>query len=338
MRCMDNRKYNLSGQDRDRSLDILRGVAILIVVLGHSIQVSLLEGENSFIWSSIIRNFQMPLLFCISGYSAGFSYPCSNTKEFITKKIKRLLIPYLAWEILYYILLCFIPGSNKNFGMTEFFKELFTSDFWFLRVLFIYYLFFWGYNLLFNRLRIKSDRIKLLFLASGSMIILLIMRVDLISRNLSVWHYGYFWLGLLVFYVRKADKLQLTKMMKGALAIGCVGILCLSFILDIPTTVLTLSLIVGISCFVFLSMDLVPIKVKEYLEYIGKNTLPIYGIHGCLLSAPFSVMGVYHMSRSVLPLYMNALSVMVLWMIACDLLIRLMLKYKITRELFLGIE
>ena len=28
MRCMDNRKYNLSGQDRDRSLDILRGVAI----------------------------------------------------------------------------------------------------------------------------------------------------------------------------------------------------------------------------------------------------------------------------------------------------------------------
>lgn len=72
---MNNRaRHNLAEQSRDITLDILRGIAIFIVVLGHSIQASLLSDESSFVWSKLILNFQMPLLFCISGYTAGFSY------------------------------------------------------------------------------------------------------------------------------------------------------------------------------------------------------------------------------------------------------------------------
>ena len=118
-------------QNRDITLDILRGVAILIVVFGHSIQASLLSNESSFVWSKVILNFQMPLLFCISGYSAGFSCPCRDTKNFIVKKIKRLLIPYIAWEIVHYILVCILPGNYRVFGLTRFLKEFFVSDFWF---------------------------------------------------------------------------------------------------------------------------------------------------------------------------------------------------------------
>ncbi|RHP72795.1 hypothetical protein DXA48_11415, partial [Ruminococcus sp. OF02-6] len=73
-------------QSRDIMLDILREIAILIVVLGHSIQASLLSDENSFVWSKMILNFQMPLLFCISGYTAGFSYPSRETTNYIVKK------------------------------------------------------------------------------------------------------------------------------------------------------------------------------------------------------------------------------------------------------------
>ena len=91
---MKERKYNFDRQTgRNNTLDLLRGLAILIVVIGHAIQVNLSEGRNCFIWSNLILSFQMPLMFFISGYATGFSFPSSNPKRFIKKKVVRLLIP-----------------------------------------------------------------------------------------------------------------------------------------------------------------------------------------------------------------------------------------------------
>ena len=146
-------------QSREIALDILRGIAILIVVLGHAIQASLLEGESSFIWSELILNFQMPLLFCISGYSAGFSFSSNDTKKFIVKKIKRLLIPYVVWESVHYLVVCIVPSDYKVFGGISFIKEFFISDFWFLRVLFIYYVVLWIYNILFDLFHIRNKMV-----------------------------------------------------------------------------------------------------------------------------------------------------------------------------------
>lgn len=101
----------ISKQSRNVSLDILRGIAILIVVLGHAIQINLQDGENALIWSRVILSFQMPLLFLISGYTAGYSFPAKDTKVFLMKKIHRLLIPYLSWEVLHYLIACAIPGD-----------------------------------------------------------------------------------------------------------------------------------------------------------------------------------------------------------------------------------
>jgi fucose 4-O-acetylase-like acetyltransferase len=62
------------------------------VVIGHAIQANLLEGETSFVWSNLIFAFQMPLLFFISGYAAGFSFPSYDSMKFIKKKAGRLFV------------------------------------------------------------------------------------------------------------------------------------------------------------------------------------------------------------------------------------------------------
>mgnify|MGYP004470967989 CR=1 FL=1 len=181
------------------TLDVLRGVAILIVVVGHAIQVSLLEGESSFLWSKVILNFQMPLIFCISGYTAGCSFPNSNTRTFIIKKIKRLLVPYIAWESFHYLIVCMLPLDYRMLGVGEFIKEFFISDFWFLRILFIYYVILWGYNIIFNCCHIQAETIQWIFLFLGSIVIWLLARGKLNSGNLSVWYYIWFLIGLLFF-------------------------------------------------------------------------------------------------------------------------------------------
>lgn len=66
-------------------LDILRGIGIISVVIGHAIQVNLMDGDKCLIWSLILA-YEMPLLFMLSGYSAGYSYPIDNLSQFIKKK------------------------------------------------------------------------------------------------------------------------------------------------------------------------------------------------------------------------------------------------------------
>jgi fucose 4-O-acetylase-like acetyltransferase len=69
--------------------DIAKGIGIICVILGHL-------GFGSRIFST----FHMPLFFLISGYF----YKYSKNKDFISKKAKQLLIPYLFTGICIIIL------------------------------------------------------------------------------------------------------------------------------------------------------------------------------------------------------------------------------------------
>jgi len=81
-----------------KEIDIIKGIAILLVILGHSFcsfpfdlgkqcPKELIE---------IVRSFQMPLFFMASGFL--FSWRGSFL-DFAKNKVKRLLIPYLAFGI-----------------------------------------------------------------------------------------------------------------------------------------------------------------------------------------------------------------------------------------------
>lgn len=51
--------------------------------------------------------------------------------------------------------------------------------------------------------------------------------------------------------------------------------------LDAPSKILTVLIVVKVVIIVSLGVDLIPVKVRQYLVPISKNTLPIYGIHWC---------------------------------------------------------
>lgn len=286
-------------QSREIALDVLRGIAILIVVLGHAIQSSLLEGESSFIWSRLILNFQMPLLFCISGYSAGFSFPSDDTKKFIVKKIKRLLIPYVAWESLHYLVVCIVTSDYNMFEGISFIKEFFISDFWFLRVLFIYYVVLWIYNILFSLVHIKNKMVQSLLLLSGCAIVWLLTKIKLINGSLSVWYYVWFIIGLL-FFIYKS---YINSLIHNTKKVNCVGSIFITLLVifaivkNVSTRIITVLLVAQISMVVYASVGVMPEKIRTYLIHVGKNTLPVYGIHWCLLFSPVFRVNGYQMYK-----------------------------------------
>lgn len=94
---------------RNIFIDTVRGIAIFLVVVGHSLQYGegikyLSQGyfyDNIFF--KIIYSFHMPLFMLISGYLFYFTINNHSISELIIAKIKRLLIPIFAWNITYYL-------------------------------------------------------------------------------------------------------------------------------------------------------------------------------------------------------------------------------------------
>lgn len=83
-----------------REIDILRGIAIIVVFLGHAVIVYPINLEN-VAWCrglvAFISTVHMPLFFVV----AGFCFHQKNTYgDMVQKKIQRLLIPYTAFNLM----------------------------------------------------------------------------------------------------------------------------------------------------------------------------------------------------------------------------------------------
>lgn len=95
-------------------IDQLKGIAILLVVLGHVIGYN--NCENSFLWR-FIYSFHMPLFMFISGYVAQITFRIENfgwneVSSFMIKKFRTLLLPMITWGIV--IPFFFLRSTAEN--------------------------------------------------------------------------------------------------------------------------------------------------------------------------------------------------------------------------------
>lgn len=89
--------------ERINAIDILRGFGIILMIMGH-IGIGIESMESSF--SKFYHAFHMPLFYTISGY---FFHRSFNDNNFVYKKARSLLIPYLIFGLLfnsYYFITC----------------------------------------------------------------------------------------------------------------------------------------------------------------------------------------------------------------------------------------
>ena len=128
---------------RIREVDILRGVGIILVIIGHSFIVHPINLNAipwcGFVHSRLISSFHMELLFLV----AGTVYHCSNYRSFINKKIHRIVVPYMVFGLIALILHSLEIGAvNKHYSFGDGIMKLFFygGSYWFLYVLFIFFL------------------------------------------------------------------------------------------------------------------------------------------------------------------------------------------------------
>ena len=73
---------------RNQFVDIMRGIAMLLVVLGHTMTGSTINSQSSFLFN-VIWTLQMPLFILISGYVTRYSKELENKSELIFYLKKR---------------------------------------------------------------------------------------------------------------------------------------------------------------------------------------------------------------------------------------------------------
>lgn len=171
-------------KERDLLPDIIRGFAIIMVVLGHCIQ----EGNGADFSTGMlyfndkfyhfIYSFHMPLFALIAGY---YAYPglsrCTNIREQFKLLIRRILtygIPIIVWTLFEYIRECII---NIRLGYITFNFVTFMSglpkriitNHWFLWAMIICFVVVWIMHVFFrdNIILYGIGYIALFFIPDG---------------------------------------------------------------------------------------------------------------------------------------------------------------------------
>lgn len=82
-------------QTRNTTISIAKGIAIILMVVGHTEVQGLLTG--------FIYLFHMPLFFITAGYFFSRKY-VDNPWDFCVKRVKGLYVPFVKWSIFFLIL------------------------------------------------------------------------------------------------------------------------------------------------------------------------------------------------------------------------------------------
>lgn len=175
-------------------LDVLKGFTILLVVLGHSLQTFVANGQfdNNLLFR-VIYSFHMPLFMFLAGAAAAYSSRPMNWK-FIERKLYMLVVPFIAWYLLGY----YLDGTYHAIIFKTYIHHVIDSPdygLWFLWVLFLNFVALAFIKKIGRWFKLYSYLIVWLAIYS--------IPTGKYGVGLVKWHLPFFLLGYLIFIYRK---------------------------------------------------------------------------------------------------------------------------------------
>jgi len=277
---------------RLKFLDIAKGLAIIMVVVGHFFPSS--SPHWYVLMRQVIYSFHMPLFLFISGFVYMYTWKEQSYGSFLFSKVKRIVIPYFVVSLLF-IFIKFIPQffgiyvknpvTLMSFVRIFYYPEAAVS-FWYLWAL-------WWFYMITPLMKSRWVRVVALVAAVAvSYIPLEVTGVFALDKVKEM--YGYFMLGVVAADWR--EMLAPLKYMRSWVIYALWGLLVYVWLLhDIHMGFLLA--VSGTSVVLRLAADMVPIIEKgrcRWLESVSASSYMIYLLHPVFLAA---VMAVLHEVR-----------------------------------------
>ena len=287
-------------KQRLHHFDVIKGIAIILVVMGHVMYFGIHNIDKAFILK-FLDKLHMPLFFFISGY---FSYKISNNKIIfpnIYSRFKQLIIPFLCVSTLW---IYYFPHSGikspLNASWEGLYSDVWKNGYWFTLTLFELILIYCTIVPLFNRIRNVAFQIAIVavlyaiigvFTTIGGASINASIGLPLIYQFLPIFFTG-------IFARKCTDKFN--AVVTNNIAITT-SILLGGFLLyyacyfwefpQIPYSIVEFATSLAHIAMVIVAFSVIkpwsekefttesPSKIIKLLQYIGKESLAIYLLH-----------------------------------------------------------
>ena len=268
--------------------DQMKGIAILLVVIGHVVQFSYGIQDSSVV--SMLAIFHMPLFFYVSGY---FSYKpqtsWSDCMKRLGRRARTLLVPYFVFGAIG----CLLAGG----GFTEWMKHPMEVN-WFLYVLFIISAFFLLYEQLTKRVKSVYAEVALWLLPYVGLIAIKMYGMEALGGgnnylcvNQLVTYYRYFLIGYMCRKYVKFNNLLFHNDL--VYALGFVAYFAQWWLFDHHNMLLIFA--GGLGAIIVIQRILMNSnensKLSRDFTRLGALSLSIYVIHGFLIPDVASQLG-----------------------------------------------
>lgn len=280
---------------RNRSIDAVKGLAILLVMLGHVFVHNHMEDPYLY---DLIKAVQMPLFMIVSGYLCGQGRKIEDLKtygEILKKRGISYLVPFFSWLTLMHL--------EDLFAAYR--RVFFELDFglWFLAVLFILTVMVYTAQLLCAPFRKKSAfwTEVVFWIIYGAECLVLVVQIlkgnTFLSPYLTILYVPFYMLGYLagnygkVYFSREqksSERISFCdhRLLRGGILLAGAVFLYLIIAKDLNSMESRLDTLIQmiasfLGCFVLIYgiFSLKDGKIKRVLAWLGGYTLEIYVIH-----------------------------------------------------------
>ncbi|MDE5696728.1 MAG: acyltransferase family protein [Lachnospiraceae bacterium] len=292
----------MNGQTlRNTKLDMLRGIAILLVIFGHGIELLLQKGfiardVGEKIYDAIYM-FHMPLFFMISGYVSKSNK--ERVKSIIIKNIITYYVPYLilsyaywiarlvAWKLFGIQLLQGVPETSLMEIVQRCWNTKDLAWAWFLLSLLLV-------KIVFNLLdTYASERVAFACFS----IIFWLAYIFPQNQAFNYLSWGiYFTIGYLVhkYHVNENQRLLMFIMCINVMAIGIVRYLDCG--LD-----MVVKLLVGVAVFMIYMLFVQCVPDLKFIIFCGRESMVLYMVHGLVQYRVYHILAqIFHIQTSAL--------------------------------------
>lgn len=186
---------------RNTFVDTIRGIAMLLVVLGHTMTGCTKGSQVSFLYN-MIWSLQMPLFILVSGFVTRYSRGCydrGSLMGFVWRRTVAYLIPLLVWTFavrgFIFSESCYLNPKWVVFHM--------DSGYWFLFTIWTISMSF-GFAEYIAKRFVRSNRgdvfiTSILFFSGGGVLLVIgrFMGLNFLCIKLTLYYMPFYWVGYL---------------------------------------------------------------------------------------------------------------------------------------------